>query len=81
MQTAEDKIKTLKEQVESDKTKILKTLFVDDPLPLLIQPGLVIQLVMGCRSLIKLLKQLDENYEFNFNEIPGYINGRPAYIG
>lgn len=73
MVEAQEKINQIKEKLQTDKKKILDQLFINDPIMLMAQPQIALQLVMGVRATNQLVKMLDEGYSFELNEVPGYI--------
>ena len=69
---AEEKLQKLKEFFSKERDRLLKILLIDDPISLS-QPQAAQQIAMGIRRSNQILKMLDDDYDFNIKQIPGYI--------
>lgn len=78
---AQEKIDALKKKLKDDQDKILRTLFIDNPATLLVQPQMALQMVMGVRGTTELLKMLDDTYEFKINGVVDKKDIVPFYLG
>ena len=81
---AQERLERFKKLYQDRKDQILKQIVKDAPLfALAQQPGMALQLIAGLRDTIATLKELDEHYEFNSNELPSIFADKttPGYIG
>jgi hypothetical protein len=84
MITAEEKLAKMKEEKEAILKDIVNKIIHEIPSGVFLQPqggGVAIQMILGLRACIEELQKHDPDYKFELNNIPGYVNGKPGYVG
>ena len=81
---AQEKLADMKKKFSDQKELILKQMIKDVPvMALAAQPGLALQLILGLRSTLEILKELDKDYVFTSDQLPSMddVKTKQEYVG
>lgn len=80
----QEKLSDMKKKFTNQKELILKQMIKDVPvMALAAQPGLALQLILGLRSTLEILKELDKDYVFTSEQLPSTddVKTKQEYVG